>query len=218
VEAEPRGTETEPARAPEAGGEVARAGAVVPPEQPPFDVVTEAPPVVTVPTPHLEVAPPPLPGAPDGAEVEPVLNVVPVPTLAAPPGPLPRRAEVEPACALVQRGGKVEALYRLPAGVERVLLRVVWFVPGKAGPNEGNLDLVLEPAEDRVALPPVERAAHVRGALGIELEGAFKPLAVAWVYRASDAGLTVEFAPPGVEPAALRDSSQLARAAADSPG
>lgn len=190
----------------------------VPPEQPPFEGVTEAPPVVTVPTPHLEVAPPPLPEADaHGAAAGAALHVVAVPTLAAPPDPEPREPEVEPACALVQRGGKVEGLYRLPHGAQRVLLRVVWFVPGKEGPSEGNLDLVVDAEEQRVALPPIEQGAHVRGALGVEVEGAFKPLAVAWVYRWNDAGLSVEFAPPGVEPAALRDSAQLGHGLADSP-
>lgn len=200
--------------------EPAPAGAVVPLEQPPFDLVTEAPPVVLAPTPHLEVAPPPLPHAESGphdaaAQADAVLHVVPVPTLAAPPGPAARPAAEPAACALVQHGAKVEGHYRLPPGPGQVLLRVVWFVPNKEGPSEGNVDLVLDPAETRVQLPPIEPAAHVRGALGVEVEGAFKPLAVAWVYRAGDRGLNVEFAPPGVEPAALR--AQLGRGVADSP-
>jgi hypothetical protein len=200
VEAEPPVAEAEPAREAELAEPVIPAEPLVRLEQLPFDLVTEAPPVVNVPPPHLEVAPPPLPhgGASEAAH------------------PVPRDPEVEPACALVQRGGRVEGLYRLPSAAQQVLLRVAWFVPGKEGPSEGNLDLVLDPEESRVALPPVEQGAHVRGALGVEVEGAFKPLAVAWVYRASDVGLSVEFAPPGVEPAALRDSAQLGRGVADS--
>ncbi len=224
AQAEPPVAQAEPPVA-QAEPPVAQAEPIVPPEQPPFDLVTEAPPVVNVPLPHLEVAPPPLPHARarEAAPEAGALHVIPVPTLAAPPGPLPRDPRVAPACALVQRGGKVEARYRLPSGAQlpsgarQVLLRVVWFVPGKEGPSEGNLDVVLDPKESRVELPLVEQGAHVRGALGIEEEGAFKPLAVAWVYRAGDAGLSVEFAPPGVEPAALLDSAQLGRGAADSP-
>jgi hypothetical protein len=62
-------------------------------------------------------------------------------------------------------------------------------------------------------LPPIEAGAHVRGALGIDLEGAFKPLAVAWVYRVSEGGVSVAFAAPGEPPVALRE--QLGRGVAD---
>ncbi|HTQ07342.1 MAG TPA: tetratricopeptide repeat protein [Polyangiaceae bacterium] len=196
---------------------------VIPVELPAFDLTTEAEPAVPAPVTHAEppifTAPPePVPEPEPPPQVDSLPPSAPVPTLAA-PSPRPAIVEaaepVEPACALVQSGAKVEGHYRLPPDAARVLLRVVWFVPSAEGPTEGNIDLTLDPAESRVVLPPVEQAAHVRGALGVEVEGAFKPLAVAWVYRASDAGLNVEFAPPGVEPRALR--AQLGRAVADAP-
>jgi Tetratricopeptide repeat len=176
---------------------------------PPPEAVRE-PPVVAAPEPVFAPEPAPAPvleSAPPSA---------PIPTMAAPsPRALPAEPSfTEPACALSQQGSKVEGHYRLPATVENALLRVVWFVPSAAGPTEGNVDVRLDPRESHVVLPPVEQAAHVRAALGVEIEGAFKPLAVAWVYRWNDSGVTVEFAPPGVEPTTLR--AQLKRDAADS--
>ncbi|HSU42555.1 MAG TPA: hypothetical protein VLJ38_23390, partial [Polyangiaceae bacterium] len=116
-------------------------------------------------------------------------------------------------CVLVQTGTEVVAHYHLPRGAHGVVLRVAWFVPGRRGPTEGSLDVPLAQGEERAVLPPIEAGAHVRGALGIELEGAFKPLAVAWVYRVSEARVSVAFAAPGEPPVTLR--AQLGRAVAD---
>jgi len=141
--------------------------------------------------PHIDSAPP----------------SAPIPTMAA---PSPRTvvafepAVTEPACALAQTGGAVEAHYRLPPGTGHFVMRVAWFVPTHEGPTEGSLDVPLDRALRRVSLPGLEQTAHVRAALGTKDDGAFNPVAVAWVYRVTAGGVKVEFAPPGREPTALR--------------
>ena len=83
-------------------------------------------------------------------------------------------------------------------------MRVAWFVATREGPTEGSLEVPLDPALRSVALPGLEQTAHVRAALGTKEDGAFHPLAVAWVYRVTAGGVKVEFAAPGVEPTVLR--------------
>jgi hypothetical protein len=192
------------------------AAPVVPAAAPAFDLTTEAEPAPH-PAPHFPAefkTEPGVPPARTSAPFESTPPSAPTPTLAA---PSPRTLAVEPAsgsvCVLVQKGSEIEVHYRVPVGAHGLLLRVAWFVPGRRGPTEGNLDLSLDPAAVRVTLPPVEASAHVRGALGIELEGAFKPFAIAWVYRVSESGVSVAFAPPGAPPVALR--AQLGRELAD---
>jgi hypothetical protein len=135
------------------------------------------------------------------------------PTLAVPSPRTVAERVLGAACVIVQKGTEVVGHYRVPPNAHGVILRVAWFVPGRRGPTEGSLDVPLDPTEERVPLPPVEASGHVRGALGVELEGAFKPLAVAWVYRVSDGGVSVAFAPPGAPPVALR--AQLGREVAE---
>ena len=203
-------------------------------------VEREAPLFAPEPEPHVSAAPAPAfephvppafapeaPGPPTfGPEFQTEPGVLPVqvaaprfdstpppstPTLAA---PSPRTAAAQGAlCVLVQTGTEVVAEYRLPRAAHGVILRVAWFVPGRRGPTEGSIDVPLERGEERVVLPPIEAGAHVRGALGIDLEGAFKPLAVAWVYRVSERGVSIAFAAPGEPPVALRE--QLGRGVAD---
>ncbi len=107
------------------------------------------------------------------------------------------------ACALLEQDGVVEGLYSLPSGVSGVVLRFAWVVPGRDGPSQGSLDVPLEPGGARVSLPKVASTARVRGALGTNVNGTFRPLAVAWVYRRSSTGLSLSFAPPGLEPSEL---------------
>jgi len=152
------------------------------------------------------------------SEAEPSdIGSQPVPTLAAPPvlddaepeAALAARAE----CALLARNGSIEGLYTLPPGMRGVVLRVAWFVPGHDGPRTGTVDVPLDPVRTRVALPLAPPGAHVRAALGTEAGGGFRPLAVAWVYRAEASTLSVAFAPPEPESAFLRAEAQaLARA------
>jgi hypothetical protein len=193
---------------------------------------------LVVPAPYVVPAPAFVPESPGGVESTPFVASVPSPDavrvpaiMAVPefdPPTLTARAGGEqspgapvvveeasetPECALARGPGAVEGHYALPRGVSGVFLRVVWFVPGHEGPTQGSIDLPVEAPRGRVTLPALDQSAHVRAALGVEAGGAFHPLAVAWVYRLGEGRLSVEFAPPGDEPSALR--AQLGRAAAD---
>jgi hypothetical protein len=194
----------------------AEAEPVVPPAAPAFDLTTEG--EAEPPQPHFPPEFQTEPGIPSARTSALTSESTPpsaaTPTLAAPsPRTLAIGSNSGAVCALVQRGSEIVAHYRLLVTAGNLLLRVVWFVPGRSGPTEGSFDVSLDPGADRVVLPPVDASAHVRGALGEELDGAFKPLAVAWVYRASAGGVSVAFAPPGAPPFALRE--QLGRDVAD---
>jgi hypothetical protein len=193
----------------------AEAAPVVPRAELAFDLTTEGEgePQLHFP-PEFQTEPGVPPARTSALTLESTPPSAPTPTLAA---PSPRTLAIEPGigavCALVQRGTEIVAHHRVLVSAGNLLLRVVWFVPGRSGPTEGSFDVSLDPGADRVVLPPVDASAHVRGALGEELDGAFKPLAVAWVYRVSEGGVSVAFAPPGAPPFALR--AQLGRDVAD---
>jgi hypothetical protein len=101
-------------------------------------------------------------------------------------------------------------LYELPSTLRDPILRVVWFIPRSDGPERHELDLPLDPARDRLALPETPRSAAVRAALGVASGSGFSPLAVAWVYKKTGRSLELCFSPPGDEPLALRDRAHLA--------
>jgi len=132
-------------------------------------------------------------------------RVVPAPEIPPPSGAV---AVFMPAviaeCALLVTASALEALVSLSPFVEGSVLRVVWFVPHVTGPERGELDIALDPGRPQVSLPATPPAAFVRAALGRHQGSEFQPLAVAWVYRALEPGVDVAFAPPGVEPLALR--------------
>jgi len=138
------------------------------------------------------------------------------PTLAAPtaassaPDAVPAGP---PGCALAQGSSAIAGYYALPAGASGGVLRVVWFVAGREGPTQGSIDLPLDGPRGRVTLPALEQSAHVRAALGAGMGSSFQPAIVAWVYRVNAGQVTLEFAPPGPEPAALR--AQLGAGLAD---
>jgi len=203
-------------------------------EQPSFVASVEAPeatrsPEMLVPTvePLAAAAPPPVAAPEPAPPPEPTGNIdaswadaesspvgsQPVPTLAAPPvlddaEPEPAALGARPECALLACNGSVEGLYSLPPGTRGVVLRVAWFVPGHDAPSTGTLDVPLDPAHTRVALPLAPPGAHVRAALGTRAGASFQPLAVAWVYRAEASMLSVAFAPPERESAFLRAEAQ----------
>jgi len=145
----------------------------------------------------------------------------PAPTLAAPPvgeeafsEPVPAAPPpAQPECALLERAGTLEGLYSLPPSASGVVLRLAWFVPSHEGPSVGTVDVPLDPVRTRISLPRVAPSAHVRAALGTDVAGIFRPLAVACVYRESEGALSVAFAPPAGESVLLRAEAQaLARA------
>jgi hypothetical protein len=170
-----------------------------------------------------QVAPPSPPfvasdASPDAVRV-PVLvtsNEPSPPTLAAPDAASTAPDAVSdgpPGCALAQGSSAIAGYYALPAGVAGGVLRVVWFVAGREGPTQGSIDLPLNGPRGRVTLPALEQTAHVRAAIGAGMGSSFQPAVVAWVYRVSAGRVTVEFAPPGPEPTALR--AQLGEGVAD---
>jgi len=170
--------------------------------------------------PEQATEPPSAPAASGSAAGASSPDSLPIPTLAAPPvaddafGPLDPDTSVasRPECALLERAGTLEGLYSLPPGASGVVLRVVWFVPSHEGPSLGAVDLPLDPVSTRISLPRVEPTAQVRAALGTEVAGTFRPLAVACVYRAQAGALSVAFAPPAGESPLLRAEAQsLAR-------
>lgn len=152
------------------------------------------------------------------AEEEPSTPVSqPVPTLAAPPiaedeeldAVFPAAlADVHPECALLEQEGRVDGFYTLPPGASDAVLRIAWFVPTEEGPSVGTVDVPLDPSSHRVSLPRVEPTAHVRGVLGTGVAEAFRPLAVASVYRAEAGALALAFAPPEGESSLLRAEAQ----------
>lgn len=194
--------------------EATRSPEMVAPAVEPLVAAAEPPAAAPEPPPEPAAAPEPADGIDaswSDAESSDVVSQ-PVPTLAAPPvmddaepeAVLGRRAE----CALLARSGSIEGLYSVPPGMSGVVLRVAWFVPSPDGPSTGTLDVPLDPVRTHVALPLAPPGAHVRAALGTGGGSGFRPLAVAWVYRAEASTLSVAFAPPQRESTMLRAEAQ----------
>jgi hypothetical protein len=132
--------------------------------------------------------------------------------LAARPAAPERDDVAPPACALAVTKSALAVRYELEGPADGVTLRVLSFLPRREGPERLEIDVPVDAAETSggLSLPPPSPGAVVRAVLGIGSNGGFKPLAVAWVYDASGAGMALAFAPPGKEPRALRANLEAA--------
>jgi hypothetical protein len=108
--------------------------------------------------------------------------------------------------------GTLTMRYELERPTDGVTLRVVSFVPRRAGTERLATDVPVDAAEASGGLevPVPVPGAVVRAVLGVGSDGGFRPLTVAWVYGAGASGLSLEFTPPGDEPRALRSNLEAA--------
>jgi hypothetical protein len=127
-----------------------------------------------------------------------------------PPAPVLSEPRLLPEARLVVLLGSSAnvAEYDLPGSAADVVLRMSWFVPAPRGPVRHDRDVPLDPSGRRVTLPETPPDAVLRAALGVLADASFSPLAVAWVYRKVGRTLELSFAPPGVEPEALRERAR----------
>jgi hypothetical protein len=160
--------------------------------------------------------------APESATETAEVAAMVTPLVEPPPSPAPAHAPAHapdivgdpgvPACALAITKSALAVRYELVEPADGVTLKVLSFVPRRGGPERLEIDVPVDAVETSggLSLPPPAPGAVVRAVLGVGSNGGFRPLVVAWVYDASGPSMALAFAPPGVEPRALRANLEAA--------